>query len=231
MHENHRERLRQRFLSEGLDAFEPHQALELLLFFAVPRRDTNAHAHALISRFGSLAGVFDAHVSDLEKVEGIGRHSAVLISMMKPLWRLYRRESSGRGPLLDTRSASCAFAADLFAGRSSEALYLLCLDTNSRLIRETLLCEGTVEEVSVHPRAVVEAALRSNASRVILAHNHPNGAPGPSAADISFTQRVAAALSAIGIGVADHIVVCGEETYSFAREGRMDAIDKDAGHP
>jgi DNA repair protein RadC len=225
MHEDHRERLRRRFLSEGLDGFEPHQALELLLFYAVPRRDTNALAHALISRFGSLAGVFDAHVSDLEKVEGIGRHSAVLISMMKPLWRMYRRESSGRGPLLDTRNAACAYALDLFAGRSAEALYLLCMDANSRLIREVLLREGTVDEVSVHPRSVVEAALRCSASRVILAHNHPNGTPAPSSADISFTQRVAAALSAIGIGVADHIIVSGEETYSFAREGRMEAIE------
>jgi DNA repair protein RadC len=224
MHENHRERLRERFLSEGLDAFEPHQALELLLFYAVPRRDTNELAHALISRFGSMAGVFDAHVSDLEKVDGIGRNSATLLSMMKPLWRFYRREGAGRGPLLDTCAVACAFAADLFAGRTSEALYLLCLDPGSRLLREILLHEGTVDEVSVHPRNVVEAALRCNASHVILAHNHPYGRPDPSAEDVAFTRGVAAALSAIGIGVSDHIVVCGEETYSFAREGRMEKL-------
>lgn len=228
MHENHRERLRERFLSEGLDSFEPHQALELLLFYAVPRRDTNELAHRLISRFGSVSGVMDAHHSELEAVEGMGRSSAVLLTLMKPLWRLYRQESSRSGRLINSCGAACAYAVDLFAGRLNEALCILCLDPGSRLIREALLHEGTVTEVSVHPRTVVETALRCNASQVIFVHNHPKGLLEPSANDVAYTRRLAVALSAIGIGVVDHIIVCGEEIYSFAREGRMEKIMKDA---
>jgi DNA repair protein RadC len=224
MHENHRERLRDRFLSEGLDGFEPHQALELLLFYALPRRDTNELAHSLIERFGSLSGVLDAHPAELEAVEGMGRASAVLLAMMKPLWRLYRQESARRGLLLDNHQSACAYAADLFAGRTNEAFYLLCLDPSSRLIHEALLQEGTVDEVSVHPREAVAAALRHNASQVILVHNHPKGALDPSAGDIAFTRSLAQAFSSIGIAVADHIVVAGEETYSFVCDGRMEKI-------
>lgn len=228
MHENHRERLRDRFLSEGLDNFEPHQALELLLFYALPRRDTNELAHNLIARFGSLAGVLDAHPSELAAVEGMGRNAAVLLCLMKPLWRLYRQESARRGLRLDSSPAACTYAADLFAGRTNEAFYLLCLDPASRLIHEALLQEGTVDEVSVHPRVAVEAALRHNASQVILVHNHPKGGVEPSAGDLSGTRRLAAAFSSIGIVVADHIVVAGEETYSFAREGRLETILREA---
>jgi DNA repair protein RadC len=221
MHENHRERLRERFLKEGLDSFEPHKALELLLFYAVPRRDTNELAHRLLGQFGSISGVFEAHPEELAAIEGVGRNSAVLLSMMAPLLRLYRKSGMAHGPVLDTCLAACAHTADLFAGRMIEAFYLLCLDPGSRLIREVLLQEGTVEEVSVHPRTVVEAALRCNASQVIFAHNHPKGDVNPSAADIACTKKFSEALSAIGITVADHIIVCGELTYSFSKEGRL----------
>jgi DNA repair protein RadC len=228
MHENHRDRLRERFLSEGLDSFEPHQALEMLLFYCVPRRDTNELAHRLISHFGSLAGVLDAHASELEEVEGMGRNSAVLLTMMKPLWRLYRQESSGHGRLMDSCSAACSYAVDLFSGRVNEAFYILCLDPGCRLIREVLLHEGTVSEVSVHPRTVVETAIRNNASQVIFLHNHPKGLLEPSSNDIAYTRRLTVALSAISIGIVDHIIVCGEDTYSFPREGRMEKILRDA---
>ncbi len=224
MHENHRGRLRERFLEEGLDSFEPHQALELLLFYAIPRRDTNGLAHRLMAHFGSLSQVLDAHPDDLAAFEGMGKSSAVLLAMMKPLWRMYRQDSSRHGLSMDNYCTASSYAVDLFAGRTNEAFYILCLDPNCRLIREVMLHEGTVNEVSVHPRTVVETALRSNASQVILAHNHPNGMLEPSANDIAYTRRLTVALSAIGIQIIDHIIVSGEETYSFAREGRMEKI-------
>lgn len=224
MHENHRDRLRQRFLDEGLESFEPHQALELLLFYAIPRRDTNELSHRLIGHFGSFSQVLDAHPDDLSAFEGMGKNSAVLLSMMKPLWRMYRQDSSHHGLFIDNYRAASSYAVDLFAGRTNEAFYLLCLDPNCRLIREVMLHEGTVNEVSVHPRTVVETAIRNNASQVIFAHNHPKGMLEPSANDIAYTRRLTVALSTIGIHIIDHIIVSGEETYSFAREGRMEKI-------
>lgn len=227
LHENHRDRLRERFLSEGLDSFEPHQALELLLFFAIPRRDTNELAHRLIGHFGSLSQVLDAHPDELASVEGMGRNSAVLLAMMKPLWRMYRQDSSRHGLSMDSYRTACNYAVDLFAGRTNEAFYILCLDPNCRLIREVMLHEGTVNEVSVHPRTVVETAIRNNASQVIFAHNHPKGMLEPSANDVAYTRRLTVALSTIGISIIDHIIVSGEDTYSFAREGRMEKILKE----
>lgn len=224
MHENHRDRLRARFLSEGLDSFEPHEALELLLYYAIPRRDTNELAHMLIDHFGSIAGVFDAHVTELADIDGMGRNSAVLLCMLKPLWRLYRQNNSKHGSALDSSRAACEFAADLFAGRNNEAFYILCLDPGCRLIRPMLLQEGTVDEVSVHPRTVVEAAIRSNASLIIFVHNHPRGQSTPSAGDIAYTRRLSIALSSIGIGLLDHIIVSEEDAYSFAHEGRMPGL-------
>lgn len=228
MHESHRDRLRERFLSEGLEAFDPHQALELLLFYAIPRHDTNELAHRLISRFGSVAGVLDADPAEIEQFEGLGRRSSILLAMMKPMWRLYRRESARIGPAMDNFKAACDFAADLFAGRTNEAFYVLCLDPGCRLIRAQLLCEGTVNEVSVHPRTVVETVLRSNASQIILMHNHPKGMLDPSPDDVAYTRRLTVACLSIGIDIVDHIIVSGEETYSFAREGRMETIIKEA---
>jgi DNA repair protein RadC len=224
MHENHRDRLRDRFLAEGLESFEPHQALELLLFYCIPRRDTNELAHRLIEHFGSIAGVFDAHSAELESIEGIGKNASVLLSLMKPLWRLYRQESSRNGLSMDNFRTASSYAVDLFAGRTNEAFYVLCLDPSCRLIRQVLLHEGTVNEVSVHPRTVVETVIRNNASQVILVHNHPKGLLEPSANDIAYTRRLTIALSTIGISIIDHIIVSGEETYSFAREGRMEKI-------
>lgn len=224
MHEQHRERLKARFLNEGLDAFDAHQALELLLFYAIPRRDTNPIAHRLIEHYGSLSAVLDADPSELQRIEGMGISSSVLLSMLKPLWRLYRQDSSRHRIPLDTYQTACSFCVDLFAGRIKEALYLLCLDPSCRLIRNILLHEGTISEVAVHPRTVVETALRNQASQVMLVHNHPLGQLEPSQSDILFTRKITMALSAIGIRTADHIIVCGENAYSFAHEGRMERI-------
>ena len=221
MHENHRDRLRERFLSEGLDSFQPHEALELLLFYAIPRRDTNELAHRLLQHFGSLDAVFDAHPQELEQVSGMGRNSAVMLAMMAPLWRMYRREGSRSGKPLDNHRAASDYLKDLFAGRTNEALYLLCLDPHCRLIKDVLLLEGTINEVAVHPRTVVEAALRCKATQVIVAHNHPKGKPEPSVHDIDFTRGIALALSTIGIPLIDHIIVSFDEIYSFAHAGRM----------
>ena len=232
MHEDHRQRLRERFLAEGLESFEPHQALELLLCYAIPRRDTNELAHALIDHFGSLAAVLDAHPDDLTTVPGVGRNAAVLLALMNPLWRLYRRQSlEDNTQVIDNYRTACSFAVSLFAGRVNEALYLLCMDPGCRVLRCQLLQEGTVNEVSVHPRTVVEAAIRSNATQVILMHNHPKGDLQPSANDLTYTRRLLFALQSIGVDVVDHIIVSEEEALSLAREGALEDIIRDIEGP
>lgn len=221
MHEGHRERLKKRFLEEGLDSFEPHQILELLLFYSIPRKDTNEIAHGLIERFGSISGVFEADPKMLESVMGMGKSSAVLLALIPALTRIYLRDKWGERSVINSSVKAGEYAAALFAGRTYEVFYLVCLDSQNKVIYSSLLHEGTINETAVYPRKVVEEALRHKAVNVILAHNHPGGGLTPSRADIDVTAKIKTALNSISINVIDHIVVAGEKYISFAEKGLL----------
>lgn len=219
VHEGHRDRLRNRYASIGLDGFEAHQILELLLFYAIPRRDTNELAHTLLQRFGSISGVFEAEISELENIPGMGRNSAILLSLVPSLCRRYMNDRWGDKPLLDSSVKAGEFAVSLFMGRKYEAFYALCLDNQNRLNYAALVHEGTINEAPVYPRLIVETALRHKASSVILAHNHPGGSLKPSGADIECTKRICTALEAISVHVIDHIIAAGDKYTSLAEKG------------
>jgi len=221
VHEGHRKRLKERFLKEGLDSFEQHQVLELLLFFSIPRRDTNEIAHALLNKFGSLSGVFEADPEDLKKVVGIGENSAFLLSLIPDLSRRYFNDKWRDKPELNSSSKAGQYAITLFMGRIYEVFYVICLDSQNRVNYAEMVHEGTINESPVYPRLIVETALRHKANSVILAHNHPGGSLSPSAADIEATRKIVAALEAISIKVVDHIIVCGGKYVSFAEQGLL----------
>lgn len=221
MHTGHRKRLKNRFLEEGLDSFEPHQVLELLLFFSIPRRDTNEIAHKLLKKFGSLSGVFEADIKELVKVEGIGENSAFLISMIPQLSRRYLNDKWRDKPELNSSSKAGEYAISLFAGRTYEVFYVICLDAQNRVNHAALVHEGTINEAPIYPRIIVETALRHKANSVILAHNHPGGSLNPSRGDIEATKVIKNALESISIKVVDHIIVCGERYVSFAERGLL----------
>ncbi|HOQ36728.1 MAG TPA: DNA repair protein RadC [Acetivibrio sp.] len=221
VHEGHRKRLKERFLKEGLDSFEQHQVLELLLFFSIPRRDTNEIAHALLNKFGSLSGVFEADPEDLKKVAGIGENSAFLLSLIPDLSRRYFNDKWRDKPELNSSSKAGQYAITLFMGRIYEVFYVICLDSQNRVNYAEMVHEGTINESPVYPRLIVETALRHKANSVILAHNHPGGSLSPSAADIEATRKIVAALEAISIKVVDHIIVCGGKYVSFAERGLL----------
>ncbi len=221
MHEGHRNRLRTRVLKEGIDSFEPHQVLELLLFYSIPRKDTNELAHKLLDEFGSLPGVFEADPKDLCKVSGIGENTALLLSLIPQLARRYSKDKWGEKPEISSSTKAGQYAVSLFAGRTYEAFYIICLDAQNRVNFSDLVHEGTINEAPVYPRILVEIALRHKANSVILAHNHPGGSLNPSRADIEATNNIRNALEAISIKVIDHIIVCGEKYYSFAENGRL----------
>lgn len=224
VHEGHRKRLRMRFLKDGLDSFEPHQVLELLLFYSIPRRDTNELAHQLLKKYGSLSGVFEADPKDLSQTPGIGENTAFLLSLIPQLSRKYFNDKWGDKPELNSSTKAGEYAVSLFAGRTYEAFYIICLDSQNRVNYAELVHEGTINEAPVYPRMLVEAALRHKANCVILAHNHPGGSMNPSRADIEATRTICKALEAISIKVIDHIIVCGGKYYSFAENGRMEAV-------
>ncbi|MGN7614270.1 RadC family protein [Magnetococcales bacterium HHB-1] len=219
-HTGHRDRLRQRFLKEGLDHFEDHQVLEFLLFQPLPRRDTNKIAHALLQRFGSLSAVFEADPRDLASVPQIGEKAALFLSIIPPLTRRYLHDRVNRTkkPLNDPIQTS-KYLVPLMSGRTEEVFYVLCLDTQCRLLFPALISEGTVKDSLIHPRHVVETVLRHKASNVILAHNHPSGNLEPSPQDIHLTQLLIQTLEPIGINILDHIIVAEGKSISLAAAG------------
>jgi len=219
LHEGHRERLKRRFIEQGLDGFEDHQVLELLLFFSIPRKDTNDVAHRLISTFGSISNVFEAHPKDLQKVNGVGKNSAILISLISQISRRYLADKNRKTFQLRNVEVASEYIKSLFVGRKNEVFYVICLDTQLNVIYSASLFEGTVKEAVVYPRKVVECVIRYNASSVILAHNHPGGSVRPSMDDINTTQKIVNALSTIGVTVNDHFIVAGDKYYSFAQNG------------
>jgi len=177
MHEGHRERLRARFLKEGLESFEPHVVLEFLLFYGKVRCDTNPVAHLLLDRFGSLAGVFNAPYDELLKVDGIGETSATLIKLVPELCQRYMLSIECDNPdiILNNSIKVRQYLMPHFVGRIVETLFLLCLDNQSRPIECVMVSEGSINATQVDMRRITEIVLRTRASGVILSHNHPRG--------------------------------------------------------
>lgn len=219
IHDGHRQRLKDRFRKEGLDGFSDVQTLELLLFYCIPRRDTNPIAHALLERFGSLHQVLEAPLHELEKVEGIGEQASTLISLTRQLARSYGVSRSACQNILNTTSKCGEFLKPYFLGKREETVYLLCLDAKCKALGCTEVGRGSVNSAGLSIRRIVENALAVNATSVVLAHNHPSGLAIPSAEDVVTTRRVAMALQAVGIYLADHIVVAEDDFVSLMESG------------
>ena len=219
IHDGHRQRMRERFLKEGLDNFEPHQVLELMLFYCVPRRDTNPIAHALLKRFGSVAQVLEAPVSELRKVEGVGENTAAFIALINDLGRYYQVSREGAPTILNTVERYGRYLVPHFYNRRNETVFLLCLDAKCKALCCKEVGEGSVNSAAIPIRRVVEMALAANATTVILAHNHPSGLALPSAEEVCTTRRVGLALSAVEIHLADHIVVADDDFVSMVQSG------------
>ncbi len=214
-HEGHRERLRGRFEKEGLSKFEPHNVLELALFYALPRKDTNELAHDLIRHFGSFSEVLDAPVYELEKVAGIGHSTAVFISLIRDLQRYYQSDKVNAKRI----SGHDEIVEYIFARLSpltEEHVMLVCVDNKMNMICADVLCEGSVNSAALSTRAVINCALKHNAVAVILAHNHPRGYALPSRDDLQTTQAIKDALKTISVALIDHVICTPTEKTSMA---------------
>lgn len=219
IHDGHREKMRARFMGSGLDSFADHEALELLLYYAIPRRDTNPAAHALMERYETLSNVLNAPVEDLKSVEGIGESAAILIHLVSLLHQKANLPSNKKPVILNTTGETGKYLLQRFAGEHSEAVYELCLDRKGKLLSCKRLGGGTDFSIDLDIRQMVENALRTCASAVVLAHNHPSGIALPSANDYAATERARDALKAVDILLADHIIVADGDFVSFRDSG------------
>lgn len=221
-HDGHRQRLKERFILEGLDNFNEVQVLELLLFYVIPRQDTNPLAHRLLDRFGTLSQVLEAPVAELQKVEGMGPNAATFLHLTTAVGRYYMVNRAMHNKVLNTIEKCGEFLVPYFHGRRNETVFMLCLDAKCKLLSCKEVSEGSVNSAGVSPRKVVELALAANATTVVLAHNHPSGLAIPSGDDVQTTYRIASALDTVEITLADHIIVADDDFTSMVSSGFYD---------
>lgn len=215
VHENHRQRVKTRYETYGIDMFDEHQALELLLFYCVPRRDTNEIAHNLINRFGSFGQVLDAPLKELEKVGGVGHNVALYLKLLRDSQRYYHTHKERETVFLQDLNACGRYLTNYFDGYKIESVYMLGLDAKCKVLCCREIGKGNVNSAAVSIRKIVDIALNENLTSVILAHNHPSGLALPSEADVQTTFRISQALKAIDVTLVDHIIVFESDFVSM----------------
>ena len=216
----HRNRVRERYLNTGLDTFQDYEALELLLFYAIPRKDTKSTAKNLIARFGSLPAVLDATLEELTEA-GLSPNAAVLLKLVPDMNRYYAVKTDGAGQKVHSTSDAGRILCAMFRHEQTESVRLLCLNAGGKVLKLALLNEGDINAVHFSVRKIVETALSAKAVSVILAHNHPGGTLTPSREDLDATNSAKAALSTVGIQLLDHLIISGDGYCSLREEGYL----------
>lgn len=206
-HYGHRERMRTRFQKSGLKDFQPHEILELLLFYALPQKNTNPIAHELIQEFHSLSGVFDADIQDLKRINGISEYTAVFLKLIPQICQQYQLDKMREHTVLDSVQKLCDYVKAQFSCATEERILLICLNESLHLLHCEMLSNGTTQSAMLDVHHIVECAIRMRSSRVVLAHNHPNALAEISDADLFSTNQLRQILDSMHIKLLDHIVV------------------------
>ncbi len=221
IHKDHRKRVKERFCREGLDNFNEINVLELLLFYCVQRRDTNPLAHRLLEHFGKLSNVLEATREELMQVEGMSENMAVYLTLIKDVSRYYMVNQTAAPSMLTTIDECAKYIRPYFVGRPLETVFLLCLDAKCKVICCKKVSEGGVNSAPISTRKVVETALFSKATSVVLAHNHPSGFAVPSLEDLRVTRSISDALKAVEVTLVDHMIFGDDGDYvSMAQSQR-----------
>ena len=221
VHDGHRERMKNKLLEAGLDAFDDHNVLELLLFYSMPRKDTNPLAHELLNHFGSLEAVFEAPADELQKISGIGENTVVLIKLIPEVCRRYAIDKNRSDNVLDNAEKAGKFLIPRYLFERDEVVYIICLDAKCKVLCCKELFRGVANSAEISIRKIAELALAKNAASVIISHNHTSGIALPSYEDELTTKRIKSALSSMGITLSDHIVVADDDFISMAESGLM----------
>jgi len=219
--DGHRSRMRARLLAAGPESLADHEMLEMVLFLALPRRDTKPLARLLLTRFGSFAGAIAAPVTELSTLDGLGDAGVAALKLVQAAaLRLALSEVINR-PVLANWDRLMAYLTASLSRERVEQFRVLFLDTRNRLLADEAQGRGTVNHTPVYPREVVKRALELHATALILVHNHPSGDPTPSAADIDMTREIGTAAAALSIALHDHVIIGNERWLSFRREGLL----------
>ena len=215
VHEGHRERMRNKYVNKGIEVFEQHEILEMLLFYAIPRKNTNDIAHRLLEACGSLSAVFDAPI-DILMQQGLSYNAAVLLHMIPDLSRAYQSDKFDNEEKIITDENIGKKMVHLFAGKNEECVYAFFLDAKGKEKYSGIISKGDASSAPLFSKDIVSIAARCKAVTVIIAHNHPSGVAFPSRAGLEATADIADALDTIGIHLADHIIVADRDYISLS---------------
>ena len=217
----HRNRLKAKYIENSANLVYDYEALELLLTYAIPRRDVKPIAKALLEHFGTLENVFAAKEKQLCAVNGVGQNTAVLITLVKDLQIRCAKSKNKNIKSLSSSDLASEYFENLLADQSKEKFLLVSLDNSNRLIACHTIAEGDINHIDINPRDIMETVLLDNASRVLIAHNHPAGGAEPSANDVDLTLNVRNILSSVNVKLTDHIIVGERETLSMRSTQRF----------
>ena len=215
VHEGHRKRLRDKFEKYGLDVFNDHEVLELLLFWAIPRKDTNVIAHKLMEKCGSFSAVLDAPVNLLTSVNDVGKCCALFLKLIPQISRRYQEDkflTNKKVPTLDDCFSKLVLK---FLGRTSEAVAIMLFDAKGKIVYDGVISEGSVNAVEIYSRKIIELISLYFATSMIIAHNHPSGIAIPSKEDINTTNSLYLTLKSMRVTLIDHIIVADDDYVSM----------------
>ena len=224
IHAGHRDRLKKRFLKDGLDTFEEHNIIELLLFFGIPFKDTNDIAHELLLRFGSISNLLDANIEDIMQVKGVGENAAILLKLIPSVCRIYLEQKDGGFESCDNIEKLGKMLCNKYLAVNVETVMLTLLDNAYRVISVEKVFEGSVNSAQVSTRKLVELALLKNASMVVISHNHTSGNALPSETDVEMTKSVKFSLQQTGVKLLDHVIVVSDDCVSMAQSRKYNNI-------
>ncbi|MEE0913856.1 MAG: JAB domain-containing protein [Ruminococcus sp.] len=213
-HTGHRQRLKKKFIENGFDVFEPHEALEMCLFYAIPRKDTNPLAHRLLDRYLTISGVCDAPIDELMNEFGLSESAAVYLKMLPEISRLYNESKMSHDYIIKDETIGDMFMKK-FIGRTEEAVALMLGDAKYKMIYFDIIAKGSINSSNVPIRRIVDLALRHNAKSVYIAHNHPSGSAMPSSRDIDTTIALKDTLDTVGVKLNDHFIITTDDYVSI----------------
>ena len=226
--EGHRQRLRDKFLAQGIEAFTDAEIIELLLTFGTPRSDCKEAARALLTQFGSLPAVLDAAPVQLQQVKGVGPKNTFALHFIQGVARRYLRQRVVGKEYVRSSREVADYLIHSMRGLQHEVLTVVFLDAAHAVLDATVVAEGTVTVNTIYPRELVKAALARNASALVIAHNHPSGSLTPSRQDSELTRSLYLVCSFMHLDLLDHLIIgAGDQVYSFADQGLMATIRED----
>ena len=225
IHSGHRQRMREQALKNGIEGMHEHQVLEYLLSFVIPQKDTNKLAHTLINKFGSLAGVFEADINELRKVNGIGNVASQFLFTFREFYYYYQRNKASHKSKIVNTGAAKEYFKPILVGKVVEELHIACIDTQNNVVHTEKLAQGSSTEVEVGIRKITELLIKNNCNSFVIAHNHPNGKCTPSEEDKKFTKALVLSSLLNKMKMLDHIIIGDDDIYSFYQNNQIEAFE------